>query len=87
MFRARKTAASLYAWLALALLSGSARSPETEVLESSSCVLCHEGIEEMHPGQDLSCVDCHGGDNTERNKFEAHIQPSRQWPDDERVAG
>ena len=87
MFSARKTAASLYAWLALALLSGAASSQETEVITTSSCVLCHEGIEEMHPGQGLSCVDCHGGDNTKRNKFESHIQPSRQRPDDERVAG
>jgi Ca2+-binding EF-hand superfamily protein len=41
----------------------------------------------MHPGQELSCVDCHGGNNTTRNKFESHVQPSRQRPDDERVAG
>ncbi|MHC4846344.1 MAG: hypothetical protein ACYTCU_09300, partial [Planctomycetota bacterium] len=31
----------------------------------SSCVACHQGIEEMHPWEALSCTDCHGGNGLE----------------------
>ena len=39
----------------------------------------------MHPGVELSCVDCHGGDETTRNKFEAHVQPTVELHGDERT--
>ena len=33
---------------------------------SVTCVQggCHQGIEDIHPEANLSCVDCHGGDDT-----------------------
>ena len=52
----------------------------------SSCVYCHRGIEEMHPAAELTCVECHGGDPTTKNKFESHVQPVGPLPEDERVA-
>ncbi|MCP3920753.1 MAG: hypothetical protein GY711_34940 [bacterium] len=36
---------------------------------SEGCLKCHEGIEPMHPEAQLSCVDCHGGDATVRQKL------------------
>ncbi len=43
---------------------------------------CHVGIEEMHPGSPLGCVDCHGGNATATKKELAHVQPldPRDWP-------
>lgn len=49
------------------------------------CLSCHEQIEVMHPWEPLSCTDCHGGDGTARAKDEAHVQPSRPTPNDERT--
>jgi hypothetical protein len=54
---------------------------------ASSCVRCHTGIEDMHPGQNLSCTDCHGGNATADKQRDAHVQPQRTPPGDERVAG
>jgi hypothetical protein len=51
----------------------------------TGCIRCHEGIEDMHPGADLSCTDCHGGDGAARSKFEAHVHPLGSIPDDESV--
>ena len=53
---------------------------------SAGCLWCHEGIEDMHPEAELSCVDCHGGDDTTTEKLAAHVQPMRPDPGDERVA-
>jgi len=53
---------------------------------STGCLRCHEGIEPMHPVALLSCVDCHGGDDTQTSKLAAHVQPQRDDPGDERVA-
>ena len=62
---------------------GQARAADDD--GSSGCLHCHEGIEPMHPEADLSCVDCHGGDASTRNKVLAHV--ARQGdPTDERVA-
>ena len=52
---------------------------------SGSCTRCHAGIEEMHPGYPLSCVDCHGGDGSANDKQRAHVQPRKTPPGDERV--
>ena len=54
---------------------------------STGCMKCHAGIEPMHPVAELSCVDCHGGDDTQSSKLAAHVQPQRPGPGDERVAG
>ena len=53
---------------------------------SDGCLVCHEGIEDMHPGQELSCVDCHGGNADTREKLLAHVQPPEGEGRDERVA-
>ncbi len=54
--------------------------------DSSGCLTCHSGIEAMHPEAGLSCVDCHGGDGSSRNKLQAHVQPQGDPPRDERVS-
>ena len=54
---------------------------------SSGCLACHEGIEPMHPAAELSCVDCHGGDASARQKSDAHVPRRRSVVDDESVAG
>jgi len=43
---------------------------------------CHVGIEEMHPGSPLGCIDCHGGNATATKKELAHIHPRdpNDWP-------
>ena len=43
---------------------------------------CHAGIEEMHPGSPLGCIDCHGGNATATKKELAHVHPldPRDWP-------
>lgn len=50
-----------------------------------TCVNCHAGIEDIHPGYRLSCVDCHGGDDRTEAKDRAHVLPKLQPPGDERV--
>jgi hypothetical protein len=52
---------------------------------SSGCVTCHQGIEEIHPAEHLTCVACHGGDATATTKEKAHVQPREAPPNDERV--
>jgi hypothetical protein len=49
------------------------------------CVACHVGIENIHPGFELSCVDCHGGDAAAATKDAAHVLPRLPVPNDERV--
>jgi len=45
----------------------------------ASCVQCHEGIEPIHPETvQLSCVDCHGGDGTQKEKETAHVLPRQK---------
>src|SRR5271165_3710959 len=42
----------------------------------SQCETCHVGIESMHANKkDITCVECHGGDDTVSTKEEAHVQP------------
>jgi len=47
------------------------------------CINCHDGIEEMHPWEALSCTDCHGGDGDSLDKDRAHVKPTRPAPNDE----
>ncbi len=49
------------------------------------CLLCHAGIEDMHPDPPVGCVECHGGDGTKETKEEAHVVPRFPLPNDERV--
>jgi len=49
------------------------------------CISCHEGIEEMHPWEPLTCVECHGGDGQSRDKARAHVPGTRPAPNDERT--
>ncbi len=55
---------------AAALVTACGDAPERVVLHRSNCLVCHQpldergeahGIEEAHPWAELSCVDCHGG--------------------------
>ncbi len=55
--------------------------------DSSGCLTCHAGIEEMHPEAELTCVDCHGGDGAARTKAQAHPPRAQREAGDERVAG
>ncbi|MEE8467634.1 MAG: hypothetical protein V3T22_04230, partial [Planctomycetota bacterium] len=52
---------------------------------SDGCLRCHDGIEDMHPGQGLSCVDCHGGDPGGSTKFLSHVQSRVRPLGDERT--
>ena len=45
---------------------------------SASCEGCHAGIEPMHQNVDLGCVECHGGDGTQREKDRAHVLPRQK---------
>ena len=53
--------------------------------EDASCLLCHAGLEDMHPWEPLGCVQCHGGDGRQTDKDRAHVRPRAGWPADERV--
>ncbi|MEM1450828.1 MAG: hypothetical protein AAGI22_17035 [Planctomycetota bacterium] len=68
------------------VLGASVVRPAASVPGSDGCLRCHQGIEDMHPGFPLSCVDCHGGDGEAREKSRAHVAPRTQSRDDERVA-
>ncbi len=59
--------------------------PRTLGANSSGCIQCHAGIEEIHPGYKLTCVDCHGGDGAATEKDKAHVLPKQPPPSDERV--
>ena len=45
---------------------------------SASCEGCHAGIEPMHQNVDLGCVECHGGDGTQKDKDKAHVLPRQK---------
>lgn len=72
--------------LVLALFVCSRTSLAEGEANESSCVTCHVGIEDMHPIAFLSCVDCHGGDSSKRQKNLAHVQSLLPDKKDERVA-
>lgn len=75
-------AATLAAVLAGPVPAPAVAAPEGE---GSSCLVCHAGIEDMHPKKRLSCTECHGGDPTRARKEEAHVLPRFPLPNDERI--
>ncbi len=70
-----------FALSALALLAawvpGRPAQARQEAAEgpSATCIECHQGIESMHATIEIDCVDCHGGDGTQKDKQRAHVQP------------
>ncbi len=55
------------------------KAAEQAAPSDASCVQCHEGIEPIHPETvQLSCVDCHGGDGTQKEMAKAHILPRQK---------
>jgi len=60
-------------------------TPVRAAVLGGACLTCHEGIEDIHPEFALTCVDCHGGDDTATTKDKAHVQPTQPVPTDERV--
>lgn len=66
--------------------SGDRRAQDDDPVMDTGCGTCHTGIEDMHPGFPLSCVDCHGGDPDATTKSAAHIAPTLQRDANERVA-
>lgn len=54
---------------------------------NGTCVICHDGIEEMHPFAPVTCVQCHGGDPTANELEDAHVPQRTSFPGDERVLG
>jgi len=67
----------------LALLSALApqsgeRVAEGRVRGDAGCISCHINIEPMHASTvvQLTCVDCHGGDGTTKDKNQAHVHPA-----------
>ncbi len=91
MSNRRRLAAGLTGLVtALCVVPDTGRNVAAEPMESplfsaNSCLECHLGIEDIHPGFELTCVDCHGGDETQTTKAEAHVLPVRAVPNDERV--
>jgi tetratricopeptide (TPR) repeat protein len=61
--------------------------PRTLGANSQGCVECHAGIEEIHPGYKLTCVDCHGGDGAATEKDKAHVLPKQPLAKREVAAG
>ncbi|NUN48742.1 MAG: hypothetical protein HUU15_07945 [Candidatus Brocadiae bacterium] len=53
--------------------------------DSTGCLTCHKGTEEMHPWFPISCVGCHGGNGAATRKELAHVRPREAVPVDERV--
>ena len=44
---------------------------------STGCMDCHKNAKDPHPvAQNLSCVDCHGGNGAATTKEEAHVKPA-----------
>ncbi|MEE8311659.1 MAG: multiheme c-type cytochrome, partial [Candidatus Binatia bacterium] len=65
---------------------GDLPNPDVEDLpaDEAGCVGCHRpvtasgeriGIEEAHPGADLGCTDCHGGNGSASTRADAHVSP------------
>jgi len=42
------------------------------LIYASECVNCHKNIEKTSSSHDLTCVECHGGDDKAKNKDVAH---------------
>ena len=78
--------------LLVAILLTTACTKTVKVVDQRpSCNVCHSprpagggephGIDEAHPWAELSCVDCHGGDDTAYETDEAHVQFSGRPPE------
>jgi hypothetical protein len=81
-----RAAGAFAAAAALALsLAGSLAGRAAGGAAPSKCVLCHAGIEEMHPKPPVGCVECHGGDGAADTKEAAHPAVRFFPPNDERV--
>jgi hypothetical protein len=77
--------AGLLAAAAAVAAIGEPRTPAPADNANGTCITCHVGIEDIHPGFPLSCSDCHGGDATQTAKEQAHVLPALAVPTDERV--
>jgi hypothetical protein len=90
VYGAAKSAAAIGAGSALLALllarPDNALRTSQDARESSGCVACHAGIEDMHPEARLTCVDCHGGNASARQELEAHVPRPATRGNDERVA-
>ncbi len=59
------------------------QTPAQVAAKSSSCVACHQGIEDMHQGKvPMGCTDCHGGNSQAAGLRESHVLPRHpgRWP-------
>lgn len=85
--RLASRAAVAFAFAAAAALAAAQarRAPGAGAAEPPKCLLCHAGIEEMHPKPPVGCVECHGGDARAEKKEEAHVPARFPPPGDERV--
>jgi hypothetical protein len=81
----RAAAAFAAAGALAAALSAPGPAAAARVPDPPKCLLCHAGIEDMHPDPPVGCVECHGGDGTKEAKEEAHVAPRFPLPNDERV--
>ena len=63
-----------------------ARGQETADVSASGCLTCHAGLEDMHPEAELTCVACHGGDDSATSEKRAHVAEPKRRGEDERVA-
>ncbi|MFO1052793.1 MAG: hypothetical protein U1F36_11315 [Planctomycetota bacterium] len=86
--RVRIASGLLCAWSITVLASPSTMSHRQSAPSGENhCLDCHVGIEDIHPGYHLSCVDCHGGNAAAPQTERAHVGPPANLPGDERVLG
>jgi hypothetical protein len=64
--------------LAAGVKPAGAQAQAAKAPSSASCEGCHAGIEPMHQNVDLGCVECHGGDGTQKEKEKAHVLPRQK---------
>jgi hypothetical protein len=64
--------------LAAGVKPAGAQAQAAKAPSSVSCEGCHAGIEPMHQNVDLGCVECHGGDGTQKDKEKAHVLPRQK---------
>ncbi len=71
----------MYALLGALLTGCGDQNPvDTAPFAVDSCVTCHSGIEQAHPGfGETQCVICHGGDGAALDKETAHVAVPANW--------
>jgi len=47
---------------------------------SDGCLTCHGGIEAMHDNVEITCVGCHGGNGSAKEKDKAHVHADDPGP-------